>query len=104
MTGTKDLVPLICFPSGCLIQQIHSDYVNVAEGLTVTYRLRITTAFAMQASHSITNGGGLFGAVKFYMATADVLPADLIAPGRWLWRLLYAHSDSISRGCGGRLE
>ncbi len=102
LTGTKDLVPLICFPSGCLIQQIHNDYVNVAEGLTVTYQAPHHNSFALQASNSITNGGGLFGAVKYYQATGTfsrpINRAWTMALG-----LLYAHSDSISSGGGGGL-
>lgn len=95
LTGTKDLIPLICFPSGCLIQQIHQDYTNVAEGATIAYYGPHQNNFGLQASNSITNGGGLFGAVKYYQFTGTYS-----RPVNRVWSmalgLLYAHSDSIS--------
>ena len=95
LTGTKDLVPLLCLPSGCLIQETHQSYVNVAEGLTITYQAPHRNSIAVQASNSITNGGGLFGAVKYYQATGT-----WSRPVNRAWNMavgfLYSHSDSIT--------
>lgn len=99
LTGTKDLIPLLCLPNGCLIQQIHNDYVNVAEGVTITYLAPHRNSIALQGSNSITNGGGLFGAVKYYQATAT-----WSRPINRAWNMalgfLYAHSDSITGTTG----
>jgi hypothetical protein len=99
LTGTKDLVPLICLPSGCLIQQIHNSYVNVAEGVTITYLAPHHNSFAIQGSNSITNGGGLFGTVKYYQATLTwsrpISRAWTMAMG-----FLYGHSDSLTNTQG----
>ncbi len=95
LTGTKDLVPIICLPDGCLIQQIHQTYLNFAEGFTLTYAGSHHNSFALQGSNSITNGGGLFGAVKYYQFTGTYA-----RPINRVWNaavgLLYAHSDSIT--------
>jgi hypothetical protein len=69
VTNTKDIVPLACFPSGCLVVVLHESYVNVAEGGTFSWAAGHNNSFGAQYSHSITNGGGLFGAVHYQQAT-----------------------------------
>jgi len=99
LTATKDLVPLLCLPSGCLIQEYHEDYTNVAEGATIAYYGPHQNNFGLQASNSITNGGGLFGAVKYYQVTGTYS-----RPLNRIWSLavglLYSHSDSITNFSG----
>jgi len=95
VTGTKDLVPLICFPSGCLIQEFHNSYLNVAEGATLTYAAPNHNNFALQGSNSITNGGGLFGAVKYYQVTAT-FSRPINRDWGMAVGLLYGHSDSLN--------
>lgn len=94
-TGTKDLVPLVCFPSGCLIEQQHHNYVNAAEGANVVWQASNSNSFGMQFSHSITNGGGLFGAVHFTQ-----IAGTFSRPLNHVWNFaagaLYARSDSIT--------
>lgn len=70
LTGTKDVIPLFCFASGCLVEVQHASYVNVAEGATFSWAAPHNNSFGTQYSHSITNGGGLFGAVHYYQAVA----------------------------------
>jgi hypothetical protein len=95
ITGTKDLVPLVCLPSGCLVEIVHSSYFNIAEGGTVTYTTARNDSFGLQATHSVTNGGGLFGAVNYYQATATYAH-----PLNRDWNLgaglLYGYSKSVS--------
>jgi len=95
LTHTKDLVPLICFPNGCLIEVKHDSYVDVAEGATLTYQAPHQNSFAMQASNSITNGGGLFGAVKYYSVTGTY---SRPLTHNWAFAAggLLSHSDSLS--------
>jgi hypothetical protein len=73
--------------------------VNVAEGATLTYQAPHHNSLALQASNSITNGGGLFGAVKYYQFTGTYA-----RPINRQWNvavgLLYAHSDSITSSTG----
>jgi hypothetical protein len=95
VTGTKDLVPLICFPTGCLIEVEHQQTINIAEGATLTWSAPHRNSFAVQTTHSITNGGGLFGAVKYYQATASY-SRPLTRNWNFAAGALYGHSDSIS--------
>jgi hypothetical protein len=94
-TGTKDIVPLICFPSGCLIEVMHMTYWNVAEGATFSWAAPHGNSFGAQYSHSITNGGGLFGAVRYYQVVATfsrpVSRNWSFAAGAW-----YSDSQSVS--------
>ncbi len=94
-TGTKDIVPLICFPSGCLIEVMHMTYWNVAEGATFSWAAPHGNSFGAQYSHSITNGGGLFGAVRYYQVVATFSrPVNRnwsFAAGAW-----YSDSQSVS--------
>jgi len=94
-TGTKDIVPLICFPSGCLIEVMHMTYWNVAEGATFSWAAPHGNSFGAQYSHSITNGGGIFGAVRFYQIVATYnRPVNRnwsFSAGLW-----YSDSQSIS--------
>ncbi len=94
-TGTKDIVPLICFPSGCLIEVMHMTYWNVAEGATFSWAAPHGNSFGAQYSHSITNGGGLFGAVRYYQVVATFnRPVNRnwsFAAGAW-----YSNSQSVS--------
>ncbi|MGA2372200.1 MAG: hypothetical protein ACLPPV_09295 [Candidatus Korobacteraceae bacterium] len=94
-TGTKDIVPLICFPSGCLIEVQHATYWNVAEGATFSYAAAHGNSFGAQYSHSITNGGGLFGAVTFYQA---VVTYNRPINRAWSFSAgaLYSNSESVS--------
>ncbi|MGA2904868.1 MAG: hypothetical protein ABSD98_13615 [Candidatus Korobacteraceae bacterium] len=96
LTGTKDIVPLACFPSGCLVVVEHNSYLDVAEGGTFSWSAAHNNSFGAQYAHSITNGGGLFGAVRYYQATATY--------GRPLSRtwsvaagFLYGNSNSVSQ-------
>jgi len=95
LTHTKDLIPLVCFPSGCLIEVKHDSYVNVAEGGTLSYQAPHNNSFALQASNSITNGGGLFGAVKYYSFTGTY---SRPLTHNWSFAAggLFSHSDSLS--------
>ena len=99
LTHTKDLVPLVCFPSGCLIEEQHSSYLNVAEGGTLTWAASPKNVFAVQANNSITNGGGLFGAVKYYSFTGTYS-----RPINRNWSFaagaLLSHSDSLTNFSG----
>ena len=99
LTHTKDLVPLICLPNGCLIEEKHESYVNVAEGATLSYSAPHNNTFAVQASNSITNGGGVFGAVKYYAVTGTYA-----RPINRNWSFaaggLLSHSDSLSTFSG----
>jgi hypothetical protein len=95
LTNTKDLVPEFCFPGyGCIYQVIHSSYFNVAEGANFTWT-RAHNAFHAKFSHRVTNGGGLLGAVKLYMFSADYRQ---ILSSRWslLAGVLYGANTSIS--------
>jgi len=94
-TATKDLIPLICFPSGCLIEVQHAIYWNVAEGATFSYAAAHGNSFGAQYSHSITNGGGLFGAVTFYQA---VVTYNRPINRAWSFSAgaLYSNSQSIT--------
>jgi len=101
LTGTKDLVPVFCLPSGCLVEIQRNSYFNVAEGGSVSWIASSKNAMGLQYVNSITNGGGVFGAVKFYQVTATY--------GRPLtrkWRLgagfVYANSSSISNYNGSQ--
>lgn len=99
LTATKDLVTLTCIPPfGCLIEEVHRKQWNVAEGGTVSY-LHNGNSVRMQFSHSVTDGGGVLGAVSLYTAT--------IAYARPLNRLwgfsmagMYDNSKSISHQIG----
>jgi hypothetical protein len=94
-TGTKDIVPLICFPNGCLIQVMHATYWNVAEGGTFSWAAPHGNSLGAQFSHSVTNGGGLFGAVKFYQVVATF---NRPVSRNWSFAagFLYGNSVSIS--------
>ena len=95
VTGTKDLVPLLCFPSGCLIEVQHSSSLNLAEGGTLNWAASHSNNFSLQFSRSITNGGGLFGVVNFYQVTATYT-RPLTRAWNFAAGALIAHSDSIS--------
>ncbi|SRR5579875_676650 len=69
-TNSKDLIPLLCFPSGCLIETQHNSYFNMAEGATFRWQAPRGNTFGAQYSHSVANGGGLFGTVRSYQVTA----------------------------------
>jgi hypothetical protein len=94
-TSTKDLVPLLCFPTGCLIEVQHHSYINAAEGANVTWQATPSNSFGVQFIHSITNGGGLFGAVHFTQVAAT-----FSRPLNHVWNFaaggLYAKSDSVT--------
>lgn len=94
-TATKDVVPLLCFPSGCLVEIQHAKYVNVAEGATFSWAAPHGNSYGLQYSHSITNGGGLFGAVHYYQAVATY---NRLLNRNWSFGAgaLYMHSLSIS--------
>jgi hypothetical protein len=92
-TGTKDVVPLICFPSGCLVEVQHSVYWNVAEGATFSWAAPHGNSFGAQYSHSITNGGGLFGAVRFYQAVATY---NRLLNRNWNFAAGFLYSNSVS--------
>lgn len=71
VTSTKDIVPIECLPPyGCLVEVQHNRFFNMAEGGTLSWAAGHGNTFGLQFSHSIVNGGGVFGAVKFYQATA----------------------------------
>lgn len=94
-TGTKDLVPLLCFPSGCLIEQQHHSYIDAAEGANLTWQATTANSFGLQFSHSITNGGGLFGAVHFTQV-AGTFSRPLNHTWNFAAGALYAKSDSVT--------
>jgi hypothetical protein len=99
VTATKDVVPLVCFPSGCLVEVQHATYVNVAEGATFSWAAPHGNSFGVQYSHSITNGGGLFGAVHYYQAVATY---NRLLNRNWSFAAgaLYMNSTSISNYAG----
>ncbi len=69
LTNNKFLYTITCIPPfGCLVQTIHTTQWDVAEGGTVSYT-RNSNAIRMQFSHSVTDGGGVLGAVSLYTAT-----------------------------------
>jgi hypothetical protein len=70
LTGTKDIVPVFCLPDGCLVEVQHNTYFNIAEGGNFTWTASNHNSISGQFSHSVVNGGGIFGAVKYYAATA----------------------------------
>lgn len=95
LTNTKDIVPLFCIPGlGCYYQVVHSSYVNVAEGVNFTWS-GTHSAFRAKYSHRVTNGGGLLGAVRLYMATADY---QRRFSGRWALQAgaMYGNNLSVS--------
>jgi len=98
-TGTKDVVPLICFPSGCLVEVQHASYLNVAEGATFSWAAPHGNAFGAQYSRSITNGGGLFGAVHYYQAVATY---NRLVNRNWSFGagVMYMNSVSVSDYAG----
>lgn len=95
LTATKDLITLTCIPPfGCLIEELHRKQWDVAEGGTVSY-MHNGNSVRLQFSHSVTDGGGVLGAIGLYTAT--------IAYARPLNRLwgfsmaaMYDNSNSIS--------
>jgi hypothetical protein len=99
LTATKDLVTLTCIPPfGCLIEEVHRKQWNVAEGGTLAY-MRHGNSIRMQFSHSVSNGGGLLGAVGLYTATIAYT-----RPLNRLWGFsaaaMYDNSKSISHQVG----
>jgi hypothetical protein len=95
LTNTKDIVPEFCFPGyGCIYQVVHSSFFNVAEGANFTWS-RSHSAFHAKFSHRVTNGGGLLGAVRLYMFSADYRQ---MLSSRWslLGGVLYGKNNSIS--------
>jgi hypothetical protein len=68
VTNTKDLVPILCTPYGCLIEEQHNQAFDLAEGGTVSYSKSGNT-LRLNTSHRVTDGGGILGAVNLYQAT-----------------------------------
>ncbi len=100
LTGTKDIVPVYCLPYGCLVEVVHNSYLNVAEGATFSWAAPRGNSFGLQYSHSITNGGGLFGAVHYYQAVATY---NRLLTRKWSFAAgaLYMNSLSVSDIGGG---
>jgi hypothetical protein len=95
LTNTKDIVPLFCIPGlGCYYQVVHSSFFNVAEGASFTYSGQ-HSAFRVKYSHRVTNGGGLLGVVRLYMASIDY---RRVLSARWslLGEALYGNNLSLS--------
>ncbi len=93
-TQTKDLIPVFCLPSGCLVEDKHSSQWNVAEGGTVSYS-KNGNSIRIQTSHRVTDGGGLLGAVNLYTATLAYSRPINRAWG-FATALMYNNSVSIS--------
>lgn len=99
LTATKDLITLTCIPPfGCLIEELHRKQWDVAEGGTVSY-LHNASTVRFQFSHSVTDGGGVLGAVNLYTATlAYTRPLSRV------WSLsaaaMYDNSKSVSHQIG----
>lgn len=95
LTGTKDIVPVLCIAGGCYVQVVHGSSFNLGEGGTISWAAGHNNTMGLQFSHSIVNGGGLYGAVKFYQVTAT-----FSRPLTRNWGLgagfNYANSKSIS--------
>jgi hypothetical protein len=92
-TGTKDVIPLFCFSSGCLVEIQHSTFWNVAEGATFSWAAPHGNSFGAQYSHSVTNGGGLFGAVVYYQAAATY---NRLVNRDWSFSAGFLYSNSVS--------
>ncbi len=71
LTNNKEIVPLFCIPGfGCYYQVVHTQDFNLAEGASFSW-VAANNAFRAKYSHRVTNGGGLLGTVKLYMASLD---------------------------------
>ncbi len=95
LTNTKDVVPYFCYPGfGCLYTVTHSSVFNIAEGVNFSWAAP-RKAFHAKFSHRVTNGGGLLGAVRLYIFTADYRQ---VLTSRWtlLAGVLYGNNLSIS--------
>ncbi len=92
-TNSKDLIPIYCFPSGCLIQTQHNSYLDAAEGGSITWQVSPNNAFGAQVSHSVTNGGGLFGVIKAYQASATY---SRVLARKWTLVLGFLYMDDVS--------
>jgi hypothetical protein len=95
LTSTKNLFTLTCLPPfGCLVEVIHRQQWDVAEGGTLSY-FRNANSIRFMASHSVSNGGGVLGAVNLYTATlAYARPLSRV----WGFSMaaMYDNSKSIS--------
>ncbi len=95
LTNTKNIVPIFCFPGfGCFFQAVYQSNWSIAEGGTLAWR-GVHNFVTLKASHSISNGGGLLGAVRLYQG--QLTYARPLSP-RWefLTSANYANSLSIS--------
>lgn len=93
-TGTKNLVPLFCLPSGCLIEEMYRSQWDVAEGATFSL-LHNGNSIRASFSHRVTDGGGILGAINLYEGTiAYARPISRV----WGFAsaIMYDTSESIS--------
>ncbi len=68
-TATKNLVPIICTPSGCFIEVFHNQDWNTAFGGNFGWHDR-RNAMVLRFSKAISDGGVLFGIVQLYQVNA----------------------------------
>jgi hypothetical protein len=92
-TNSKDLVPIYCLPSGCLIEVQHNSYLDAAEGGNIRWQATQNNAFGVMFTHSVTNGGGLFGAVTGYQAAATYSRS---LARKWILSVGFLYVDSVS--------
>jgi hypothetical protein len=72
LTNTKNIVPVLCNPYGCFKEIVHQSNWTTAFGGTLAWQ-GVRNAANLQLAKQVTDGGGLLGVVRLYIANANVL-------------------------------
>ena len=106
ITHIKDIIPILCTPYGCFKEIAHQSSFSVAFGGSLGWR-GVRNSASMNFSKQVSDGGGLLGVVRLYMAGATYMRQlsprwDLSLGGQYgsnlaLSKLYYnRHLDSLT--------
>jgi len=72
LTNTKSIIPVLCTPYGCFKEIVHQSSWNTAFGGTVGWN-GIRNAISFTFAKQVTDGGGLLGVTRLFLASANYL-------------------------------